>query len=59
MRTERYRLTQYFRSEKPTIELYDLKNDPHETKNISAEKPKIVRKLMPFLEKGNTGLYQK
>lgn len=59
MRDTRYRMTQYFRDEKPAIELYDLKRDPHETENIAEKKPKIVQKLMPVLEKGNTGLYQK
>ncbi len=57
MRTERYRLTKYFRDAEPTIELYDHQNDPNETKNIAAEQPEIVNSLLPFLEKGNTGLY--
>ena len=59
LRTDRYRLTKYFRNEEPVIELYDYKTDPNETKNISAEKPEIVESLMPVLEKGNTGLYNK
>ncbi len=57
MRTERYRLTKYFRKQEPTIELYDHQIDPNETKNIAAEHPEIVEKLMPLWEKGNTGLY--
>jgi len=58
MRTDRYRLTKYFRNQQPVIELYDHQMDPNETKNIAAEHPEIVAKLMPLWEKGNTGLYQ-
>ena len=59
MRTDRYRITKYFREAQPTVELYDHKSDPLETINIAAENPKIVAELMPLLEKGNTGLYEK
>ncbi|MDP3001637.1 MAG: sulfatase [Bacteroidales bacterium] len=59
LRTERYRLTRYFRKEEPVVELYDHQTDPNETKNIAAENPKIVESLMPLWEKGNTGLYKK
>jgi arylsulfatase A-like enzyme len=58
LRTERYRLTKYFRKQEPTVELYDHNIDPNETKNIAAEYPEIVDKLMPLWEKGNTGLYK-
>ncbi len=57
LRTERYRLTKYYRSETPQIELYDLLKDPYETVNIAADKPNLVAELMPTLEKGNKGLY--
>jgi len=57
LRTNRYRLTKYFRSTEPFIELYDHQNDPNETKNIAGENPEIVEQLMPLWEKGNTGLY--
>jgi len=57
MRNERYRLTRYFRDQEPTVELYDHKLDPLETRNIAAEEPDVVAALMPQLEKGNTGLY--
>ena len=57
VRTKRYRLTKYFRNEMPVIELYDYLEDPFETKNLASDKPEIVKKLMPILEKGNTGLY--
>ncbi len=59
MRTERYRLTKYFRKEEPTTELYDHQNDPNETRNIAAEQPNIVSELMPVWKKGNTGLFGK
>ncbi len=57
LRTERYRLTKYFRSQEPLIELYDHKTDPNETINIASENPDIVEQLLPIWEKGNTGLY--
>lgn len=57
MRTERYRLTKYFRKAEPTVELYDHQTDPNETRNIAAERPDIVENLIPIWEKGNTGLY--
>ncbi len=58
LRTNKYRLTQYFREAKPTIELYDHENDPYETKNIANSKPEIVEELMPLMTLGDTGLYQ-
>lgn len=58
MRSKNYRLTKYYRSEQPAIELYDHSTDPYETKNIAAENPSIVDQLMPILNKGNTGLYR-
>lgn len=57
VRTDRYRLSQYFREETPKIELYDHLNDPFEKENIAAEHPTVVEELMPVLQKGNTGLY--
>ena len=57
VRTDRYRMSKFFRKEKPVIELYDHKNNADESTNIAAEKPEIVKQLMPVLEKGNTGLY--
>jgi len=59
LRTERYRFTRYFRNQEPVTELYDHQTDPNETRNIAAENPDIVEKLMPLWEKGNTGLYSK
>jgi hypothetical protein len=57
VRTERYRLSKYYRDEAPEVELYDHQNDPFETINIAQEHPGIVEQLLPVLEKGNTGLY--
>ncbi len=58
VRTDRYRFTKYFRQELPTLELYDHTTDPHENKNIAEANPEVVQKLMPILEKGDTGLYR-
>lgn len=57
LRTPEYRLTKYFREEKPIVELYDHSQDDSEDKNIAGERPEIVEKLMPVLEDGDTGLY--
>lgn len=59
LRTDRYRITQYYRDASPQIELYDHQNDPNETKNIAGNFPEVVAELLPVLEKGNTGLYDK
>ncbi len=59
IRTERYRLTRYFRTEEPIIELYDHASDPFENHNVAGEFPEIVARLMTKLELGNTGLYTK
>jgi len=59
MRTERYRLTKYYRDEVPTIELYDHMNDSEETKNIAEDHAKVIDSLMPLWEIGNTGLYRR
>jgi len=57
LRSERYRLTRYFREQEPVIELYDHNNDPNETENVAAGNPDIIENLMPLWEKGNTGLF--
>jgi arylsulfatase A-like enzyme len=59
VRTDRYRYTQYFREQQPTIELYDHQNDPFETKNIAQDSQKIIENLIPIWEKGNTRLFEK
>ncbi len=58
LRSERYRLTKYFREAEPVIELYDHQNDEHESENIAGSNPEVVEQLMPLWEKGNTGLYE-
>ncbi|WP_372775233.1 sulfatase [Mangrovibacterium sp.] len=60
MRTERYRLIAWKDDRKPGenplfIELYDHLNDPLETKNIAAENPELVARLMAQLEAGWKG----
>jgi arylsulfatase A-like enzyme len=59
VRTDRYRLTKYFRNEMPNVELYDHQTDPYQNVNIANDHPELIEKLMPDWEKGNTGLYQK
>ena len=54
VRTENYRIMQYFRNEEPGIELYDHVNDPNETKNVAAENQELVEGLLKVLESGNT-----
>ncbi|MFY0650534.1 MAG: sulfatase [Cyclobacteriaceae bacterium] len=59
MRTERYRLSKYWRDDMPDIELFDHKNDPYETQNIAGENKRMVDKLSPLWREGNTRHYQK
>lgn len=59
VRTGRYRMTKYFRKEKPVVELYDHQSDPFENNNIANDYPKVIEQLMPIWEKGNTGLFGK
>lgn len=57
VRTDRYRLTKYYRDAQPVIELYDHKTDPYEKTNIARNNQKLINKLMPKLEKGNAGIF--
>ncbi|MEJ7768887.1 MAG: sulfatase [Chitinophagaceae bacterium] len=57
LRTDTFRFSKYFRSQLPDQELYDHSNDAYETNNISSFHPEINSRLLPLLEKGNTGLY--
>jgi len=57
MRTDRYRLTQFYRNESPKIELYDHRNDPEENINIAAKKMKLVDSLLPFIAKIKPNFY--
>lgn len=57
VRTGNYRLTKYYRTEMPDIELFDHNTDPYENTNIAEVHPEIAKRLLLQLEKGNTGLY--
>lgn len=57
LKTNGYRVTKYFRSEIPEIELFDHSKDKNETVNIAKENPKIVNKLLPVLQLGDFGIY--
>ena len=58
VRTDRYRLSKYFRSEQPVTELYDHQSDPYENKNIANENPALLKSLEGIWRKGDTGLYE-
>jgi len=58
VRTDRYRLTKYFREEQPTLELYDHQADPYENENVAAQSPDLVESLLPIWEEGNTGVFE-
>ena len=58
IRTKRYRLTKYYRNAQPEIELFDYKKDRYERCNVATTKPHIIKRLMPLLEQGDTGLYR-
>lgn len=57
LRTNRFRLTKYYRTKEPRIELYDHQRDPNETRNIAGENQVIVDSLFCIWEGGNTGLF--
>ena len=59
MKTDRYRLTKFFREEEPKIELYDHLLDPEENVNIAFDRHKIIDSLMPFLENATPKFYFK
>lgn len=46
MRTDRYRLSRYQPKDSEVVyELYDLENDPYETRNIAPDHPDLVKQL--------------
>ena len=60
MRTNRYRLVlwkdwKHLEAEPLFMELYDHKNDPQETENISKKRPKVVQNLIAQFDKGWVG----
>ena len=55
--TPRYRFTQYFKSRKGDIELFDHIKDPLETRNVAHLHSKVVKEMEALIQKGNTGLY--
>lgn len=57
VRTDRYRFTQYFREQQPTLELYDHTNAPFENRNIAVGSEKIIEQLMPIWQKGDTNIF--
>ena len=57
MKTERYRLTKFYRAESPKIELYDHTTDPGENINIALSHQKILDSLIPVLKKKTPKFY--
>lgn len=57
LRTSDYRLTKYYRTAMPAIELYDHNADPYENTNIAEVHPEITNRLLMLLEEGDSGLY--
>ena len=53
MRTDRYRLTRYYREDQPDIELYDHRTDPYEHRNIAARRPRLTRRLLKQMPAAN------
>ena len=58
MRTEKYRLTKFFRKEEPRIELYDHLLDSEENKNIALLNKRLIDSLMPTLMKSIPKFYE-
>ena len=59
LRTDSYRLSKYYRSIQPKIELYNIISDPNETKNIAKDNQLIIDSLNTELDLGDTGLFLK
>lgn len=57
LRTDRYRIVEWTDRKGGKVvqtELYDHQADPRETRNIAAQHPEVVRKLLPRLRAGKT-----
>lgn len=48
LRTDRYRIVLHEKGE-PRVELFDHATDPYETRNVAAENPKVVERLLKAL----------
>jgi arylsulfatase A-like enzyme len=57
LRTDRYRLTRYFRKEEPRTELYDHVTDPYENINLASQMSEVTDSLLLLWRNGDTGLY--
>jgi|WetSurMetagenome_2_1015567.scaffolds.fasta_scaffold54837_2 arylsulfatase A-like enzyme len=55
VRTLTHRLTFYFRNEQPVIELFEYRKDHFERKNVAAQQPIQVERLMKYIEKADKG----
>ncbi len=58
LRTDRYRLTKFYRNEKPNLELYDHSTDPEENQNIAEQNEEIVKSLLPLLDEVIPNFYR-
>ena len=58
IRTDRYRLTKFFRTEKPNLELFDHLIDPEENKNIADMNEEIVNLLLLVLKENTPNFYK-
>jgi iduronate 2-sulfatase len=57
LRNDRYRLTKFYRKEKPRLELYDHKTDPEENHNIAEYNKELIKSLMPLLDEATPKFY--
>lgn len=55
LRNNDYRIIKNLKKGDTPIELFDRENDPNETINIAAEKPEVVKSMLPILEKVSAG----
>ena len=58
LRTDRYRLTKFYRNEKPNLELYDHSTDQEENQNIAEQNEEIVKSLLPLLDEVTPNFYR-
>ena len=60
LRTEQYRFTKYFRADKKyEFELYDHTSNAPEMENIANNHPELIKKLLPLLNQGDNGIFNK